>query len=182
MVIFPIYSSRLKLRPFQDQDLKIFKAYRSDPDIAEFQSWSPFSQEDADRFLQEQKTARFGAPGKWFQIAIARQETDSLLGDIGLRFHAQEPASVEIGFTLAKANQKNGFAIEALQSLLSVLFERCGVERVIAIADEKNLPSVSLLRKLGMKRESSKRVCFKGVLCEEVTFGLEKKDRLESGT
>ena len=177
MDIFPIYTSRLKLRPFQDQDQKIFEAYRSDPDITEFQSWAPFSHEDACRFLQELKTAQFGALGKWFQIAIAHKETDSLLGDIGLRFHEQNSTSAEIGFTLAKTNQKNGFAAEAIESLLSVLFERCEVEHVIAITDERNLSSLNLLRKIGMKYESSNQVYFKGALCNELTYTLNKKTR-----
>lgn len=169
---FPICSSRLKLRLFQDHDQEIFEAYRSDPDVAKFQSWSSFNHEDACRFIQRLKTTRFGTPGQWFQIAIAHKETNLLLGDIGVRF--QNLTSVEIGFTLAKTNQRKGFAVEAIELLLSVLFERCGVRRVVAITDERNLSSVNLLRKIGMKYESSNQVNFKDVLCNELTFGLDK--------
>lgn len=174
MSIFPIYSSRLKLRPFQDHDQEIFEAYRSDPDIAEFQSWSSFSHEDACRFMQRLKTTQFGTLGEWFQLAIAHKETNLLLGDIGVRF--QNSTSVEIGFTLEKSNQKKGFAIEAIELLLSVLFERCGVSRVIAITDERNLSSVNLLHKIGMKYESSNQVNFKGALRNELNFALNKQD------
>lgn len=174
MLIFPLHSSRLELRPFQDHDQEIFEAYRSDSDIAKFQSWSSFSHEDACQFIQKMKDAQFGALGKWFQIAIAHKESNLLLGDIGLRFHAQNPTSVEIGFTLAKANQKKGFAVEAVELLLSVLFERCGVRRAIATTDERNLSSINLLHKIGMKHESSNQVYFKGALCNELTFALSK--------
>jgi RimJ/RimL family protein N-acetyltransferase len=34
-------SERLMLRPFQEADIEPFAAYRSDPEIARYQSWEP---------------------------------------------------------------------------------------------------------------------------------------------
>ena len=43
-----IVTSRLLLRPFRAEDLGAFVAYRSQPDVARYQSWdSSFSMTDA---------------------------------------------------------------------------------------------------------------------------------------
>src|SRR6185436_6218384 len=95
--LFPIHSSRLTLRRFQAKDLLAFVAYRSDPEVARFQSWSSLNEAEARDFIREQQQAQFGVPGEWFQIAIAQQQTDALLGDIGVCIKGDDPTSAEIG-------------------------------------------------------------------------------------
>lgn len=34
-------TERLRLRPLQAEDLRVFVAYRSHPDVARYQSWEP---------------------------------------------------------------------------------------------------------------------------------------------
>jgi RimJ/RimL family protein N-acetyltransferase len=47
-----IVTARLSLRPFQVDDLEAFVAYRSDPEVARYQSWdSTYSMADAESFL-----------------------------------------------------------------------------------------------------------------------------------
>src|ERR671934_256011 len=65
-----ITTERLLLRPFQVDDLKAFVAYRSDPEVARYQSWdASYSIADAERFLASQRDVELGAPGAWVQLA-----------------------------------------------------------------------------------------------------------------
>jgi RimJ/RimL family protein N-acetyltransferase len=71
--------ARLTLRRFIETDLDLFLAYRHDPIVARFQSWSMLSEDEAIAFIREMSTAPIGIPGEWFQIAIALRQFDQLI-------------------------------------------------------------------------------------------------------
>jgi RimJ/RimL family protein N-acetyltransferase len=57
-------TERLRLRPFQVEDLEAFVAYRGDPEVARYQSWDrTYSMADAESFLSSQRELVFGQPG-----------------------------------------------------------------------------------------------------------------------
>src|SRR3954452_19677918 len=114
-----ILTERLGLRPFQADDLEVFVAYRSDPEVARYQSWDDtYSMADAESFLRSQRDLVFGEPGEWVQLAIVDRETDTVFGDCAVRVLTGQPATAEVGVTLAQANQGKGLAAEALTAVL----------------------------------------------------------------
>jgi RimJ/RimL family protein N-acetyltransferase len=150
-----IVTDRLSLRAFQVDDLEAFVAYRSDPDVARFQSWDcPYSVTAAESFLSSQRELVFGQPGEWLQLAIVDRETGTVCGDCAVRVVTDQPATAEIGVTLSVANQGRGLATEALTALVTELFEQRGIHRVFAEADDRNLPVRHLLERLGLRREA----------------------------
>lgn len=170
----PQFTKRLVLRRFIDLDLETFLAYRHDPQVARFQSWSVLSESQAKSFIREMQTARIGEPGEWFQIAIAHQQSNRLIGDIGLQVDAKKPTTVEIGYTLNRHDQGQGYATEAISSLINLLLQSKQINKIIAITDVRNEPSIRLLKRLGMKLSSSNEVEFKGEWCVEQTFELNQ--------
>lgn len=174
----PQQTERLTLRRFTETDLDRFLAYRHDPEVACFQSWSMLLENEAIAFINEMSTVPIGIPGEWFQIAIALQQSNLLIGDIGIQVSEHDTTTVEIGFTLHREEQGNGYAKEAIQALLWSLFEPGNITKVIGITDSRNHPSINLLTRLGMNLVSSEEVVFKNELCVEQTFELRKKDWL----
>ena len=174
----PQSTERLILRRFTDPDLNKFLSYRQDTQVARFQSWSMLSYSEAQSFISEMQIAVMGIPGEWFQIAIAHKESNLLLGDMGMQIYTKNPTIVEIGFTLGREEQGKGYAREAVQSLIYSLFELGNINKIVGITDMRNEPSVNLLRRLGMNLVRSDEVEFKGELCIEQTFELERKDWL----
>lgn len=170
----PQATNRLTLRRFIGTDLEQFLAYRQDADIARFQGWSMLSENEARAFIREMNLATMGVPGDWFQVAIAEKQSNMLVGDIGLCVLEQEPTTVELGFTLARAEQGQGYAQEAVHALIEVLFTQEQVSKIIGITDTRNKPSINLLTRLGMNLVRSDEVMFKNELCVEHTFELEK--------
>jgi RimJ/RimL family protein N-acetyltransferase len=149
-----IVTERLVLRPFETADLAGLVAYRSDPDVAAYQSWDPdYSTRDAERFLAQQLGLALGQPGEWVQLAIADREAGTLYGDCAARVDAVQAETAEIGITLARASQGNGIAAEALRALVTALFRDHGVHRVFAHADDRNEPVHRLLVRLGLRLE-----------------------------
>lgn len=174
----PQQTERLTLRRFIEADLDRFLAYRHDPVVARFQSWSMLSEDEAVAFIHEMSTTPIGIPGEWFQIAIALQSSNQLIGDIGIQVSEHDATTVEIGFTLHREEQGRGYAREAIQALLHSLFELENITKVTGITDSRNHPSINLLTRLGMNLASSEEVVFKHELCVEQTFELKKKDWL----
>ena len=175
---FPIVTNRLILRRLKDDDLPAFEAYRSDPEVARFQSWSSPEQEPI-AFIRQQQGAQFAAAGHWFQIAIALRDSNLLIGDIGVCVRAGEPKSAEIGFTLSREYQGRGLATEAVRRVMKLVFEHADVERIEAVTDTRNIPSIRLLGRLGMHVEKAERTFFKGEPCDESTFVISRREWLD---
>ena len=173
-----LLSPRLILRRFRDSDLVPFCGYRSDPRVARYQDWESWSEEDGRQFLERQMTLHPDVPGTWFQMAIERVGTGALIGDLGLHTLADRPAQAEIGFTLAREHQGEGYATEAVDCLLDYVFGKLEKHRVIAITDTRNTPSVRLLERVGMRREGHfvENTRFKGGWGDEYQYAMLERE------
>ena len=169
-----IETPRLVLRHFAERDLAAFTAYRNDPEIARFQSWSGIADAEARAFVAEQAANQPGIPGCWFQFAIARREGDALIGDCALRLDEAQPRIAEIGYTLSRASQGCGYAGEALGAMLDWAFATLALRRVRALTDTRNAPSIALLERLGFQREAHLRqdAWHKGEWCDEYLYAV----------
>ena len=176
--LLPQVTQRLVLRRFIDLDLDLFLAYRQDPQVARFQSWSIPSRDEARSFISEMHRAAIGIPSEWFQIAIAHKHSNLLIGDLGIQVDTEDQTTVEIGFTLSRQEQGKGYAREAVSSLINSLFEMKSITKIIAVADIRNEPSLRLLHYLGMRLAYSRKVEFKGEWCAEQVFELDQKSWL----
>ncbi|WP_240688020.1 GNAT family N-acetyltransferase [Pseudalkalibacillus hwajinpoensis] len=171
-------SSRLRLRPFHALDLDNFVRYRANPNVARYQSWENFTREQGMKFIEEMLQASFNNPGEYYQIAIELKDTNELIGDCVMHPLTDDPAQVEIGFTLEPRYQGNGYAIEAINCFVDYLFTALKKHRVIAITDVRNKPSVKLLERLGMRREGHflKNIWFKGEWGSEYLYAILREE------
>lgn len=71
-----------------------------------------------------------------------------------MRVVTDQPATAEVGVTLATSSHGKGLATEALGAVLAMLFERHGMHRVLAEADDRNVPVQRLLERLGFRCEA----------------------------
>ena len=150
-----IVTERLLLRPLQQDDVPAFAAYRSDPEIARYQSWSTsYSAADGERLVAAQQGVAFGEPGPWVQIAALDRATGELCGDCAVRVATDQPGTAEVGVTFAPATQGRGLATEALGAVIGRLFEQHDIHRVYAEADDRNVAVHRLLERLGLRCEA----------------------------
>lgn len=161
--MLPIRTDRLVLRRFTVDDRARFLSYRRHADVARFQSWGEsFSEEEADRFLDEMTTAPEWRLGHWFQVAVERTSDGLLLGDVAF-WPDHDGGTVEIGYSLHPDAQGHGYASEAVAALVRALRDR-GVATVVAGCDPDNASSIRLLERLGF--------AFDGVVEGERTYSL----------
>jgi RimJ/RimL family protein N-acetyltransferase len=175
-----LLTDRLVLRRFYAGDAARFAAYRSEPDVARYQSWeAPYPVERAEAFIGWLAGRHPDEPGEWYQVAIAeRAAPEVLVGDCGFRARVEDPAVVDIGFTLSPAAQGRGLATEAIGELLRYLFEDRVKHKVCADCDTRNDGSWRLLERLGFEREGTLRQSYREgpQWADEYLYGLLAQD------
>jgi RimJ/RimL family protein N-acetyltransferase len=173
-----IESRRLILRRFNDADLEPFLAYLNDPQVALYQSWESYTEQQAREVIEKQKTLSPGLPGQWFTFALELKETKALVGHVALKM--LEDNQAEIGFTLAREFHGKGLAFEAAARVLDYVFTNLKLHRVIAITDCENERSFSLLARLGMRREGHfiRNIWFKGKWGSEYSYAILRDEWL----
>ena len=165
----------MTLRRLAASDLRAFQAYRGDPDVGRYQGWLPMTDAEAGVFLEHMAAAEPFVPGAWFQFGIADRNSSVLIGDIGVCV-APDGEHAEIGFTLQAASQGRGLGFEAVRAVVDLLLDRVKVPRVVAITDARNLPSIRLLERVGMRRVETASTSFRGEPCIEHRFAISRHD------
>ena len=170
---------RLLLRPFEEKDIEPFSRYRSDPEVAKYQGWQvPYSLEQAARFVQDMKSGTPGLPGQWYQFALELKASGEMIGDCAFKRLAEDARQAEIGFTLARSFQGQGYAHEAVARLLDYLFGDLMLHRVRANIDPLNAASQRLLERLGMRLEGQllESLWYKGYWADEAWYAILRRE------
>lgn len=146
----------LVIAPLAADDIPAFVAYRRDPDVARYQSWSPeFSDADGLQLLGSQ-VRDFPAAGEWMQFAV-RSSSGELLGDVAVHVFDDQPDTYELGATVSPAAQGRGVARAALGATIDHLVGERGAHRVILTLDERNAPMRRVCAALGLRHEGTAR-------------------------
>lgn len=154
---YPILTERLSIEPLAMIDLDTFVAYRQDPDIARFQGWETnYAKNQAIDLIESQAGSMLPEKGEWLQLAIHRLGSREHVGDLAIQSVEDEDSTFELGFTIAKPYQGQGFATEAASRLISYLISEAGAKKFIATTDSRNTASIKVLSALGFKQNSSK--------------------------
>lgn len=149
----PARGARVCLRRFRAGDAVPLLAYRSDPQVARFQSWAPMGPDQAAAFVADMaRITPLLRPGHWAQIALADPASDALLGDIGV-FLRDDGQEAELGITLARAAQGQGRAEEAVALATALIFAETAAQSILGIADIRNHASLRLLARAGFVAE-----------------------------
>jgi RimJ/RimL family protein N-acetyltransferase len=165
---------RLTARTLVPTDVEAFVAYRSDPDVARYQSWAQYSWEEGRDLIEEMQGLRPGIPGQWYQFALEETTGGVLVGDLAAKVHPHEHGEMEVGFTLSPAHQGKGYGTEAVSGLVAYAFGTLGMHRVIAVTDALNAPAAALLTRVGLRKEAHFRenIFFKGAWSSEFVFAI----------
>ncbi len=173
-----IFTERLVLRDFTRADLSAFAAYRNNPEVARYQSWTDYDLARAEQFFQVQQALAFGELDSWYQIAIADKDSGALVGDCVVHFVEADYRQLEIGFTLALEHQRKGYGFEAISALLAFIFGELNTHRVTALTDVLNRGCVGLLERLGFRQEAHfvENCWFKGAWGSEYLYALLNRE------
>jgi RimJ/RimL family protein N-acetyltransferase len=171
-------TERLLLRMLEPPDAAVFYEYRSNPAVSKYQSWKPKSVSEIESFIRNQRIPQPNTVDFWVQLAICLRETGILIGDCGMHFPQRDSPQVEIGFTIAPAHQRRGYALEAVRAIIGYLFHDLKKHRVYASVDPRNAGSISLLEQLPMRKEAHfrKSIFFEGEWVDDIVYAVLEKE------
>lgn len=172
---FPIRTARLLLRPFAEGDFGALFAMQSREDVTRFLPWTARSEAEVLEILERLKLMTgIHETSESLRLAGVLPDSGAVVGDFSLWRRSAAHRQGELGFVTHPDHQRRGYATEAAAELLRLGFEEAGLHRIIASADARNVASVSVMRRLGMRREAHFREneLSKGEWTDEVVYAM----------
>ena len=173
-----IQTTRLNIRHLKLSDLTDFHIYRSNPEVTKYQGFDVMTIEQAKQFINDNSTKQFGNAGEWVQYGIENIESRQLIGDCAIKLDQYDTRIAEIGITISNFEQKKGFAKEVLLGILTFLFDKKEIHRVVEIVDAENIASINLSKSTGFKKEGHfiENIFFKGKWGSEFQYAMLKRE------
>jgi RimJ/RimL family protein N-acetyltransferase len=169
-----IDGGRFWLRPFGAEDAAAVYSYASEDEFLRYLPIAtPYALESARDFLAKQ-----GALDRRINPSWAIDIGGVACGGVNIRFFAENRVG-EIGYGVARRLWGQGLATEAARLVIGLSFERFSeLIRVRAKADARNIASIRVMEKLGMRREGLLRLdrLHRGELTDEVIYGVLRSE------
>jgi len=166
-------SARLDLRPLGPADTDAVFAMRADPVVQRYGSHPPWTQrQQAVDYIE--RNLRVMAAGTDAQFAIVRRTDAAVVGTCTLYQLDAQCRLAQVGYALRRSDWGQGYAVEAVTTLLDWGFETLDLNRVEADIDPRNLPSLRTLERLAFTREGHlrERWIVGGEISDSLIYGL----------
>jgi len=145
-------TERLCLRQWCESDRAPFADMNKDPEVMTFLG-PPLSRQASDTAIDRQlELMEAGEPAFW---AVERLSDKVFMGCIGVKrvtFKAAFTPCYEIGWRLDRSYWGQGYATEGANAALDIAFKRWDMLEIYSFTVVDNLPSQSVMQKIGMAR------------------------------
>lgn len=152
----PIFTERLVLRPYADDDLEQLHAVLYS-DVEAMRLLGGPRDLAGTRFALERSMTQQDITGFSFWPVIER-ESGLLVGEAGLFPLSPDGPDVALGYAFGARWWNRGYATEASRAVIGEAFGPLGLDRLVAITREANLGSRHVLDKLGFRLEGVRHV------------------------
>ena len=151
----PIITPRMTLRRYESGDLSALHAMFGREDVCRYLPWAPMDLDQARAKIEQRlQQFRIDADGQAVVLAAIEAETGRHVGEFMLRLTNAESRQGEIGWSLHPDAHGRGLATEGARSMLRLGFEELGLHRITAGCDPRNVASLRVMERLGMRREA----------------------------
>jgi RimJ/RimL family protein N-acetyltransferase len=151
-------TARLHLRPLELADEDDVLVYQSDPEIVRYIPWPERTREQVRAGIVAFKDrTRMERSGDALVLAMVEKRSGTVIGQMNVGITSREDAQGEFGYVVARAFGRRGFATEASAAVLDYAFDVLDLHRVTAQIDTRNVASVGVVTKLGLRREAEFR-------------------------
>lgn len=143
---------RCVVREFAMEDLDALFDLYAKPGMTDFvEPLYSYEEEAAYEEAYIKHRYRYYGYGMWL---VFDKESGKLIGRAGLENRDYpEGTAIELGYMIAPEYQGKGYATEVCRAILTYAKEELEAESVNCLVDEKNVPSVRLVEKLGFTYE-----------------------------
>lgn len=172
---YPIQLERVVLRPFVESDFDAVLDMQSRPELVRYLMWDVMDREAVGSFLARRlRQTAIDGDDTALVLAATIPPADRVIGEFMLRLSSARHRQGEIGWSLHPDAQGHGYATEAARELLRMGFEELGLHRIVADADPRNVGSLRIMERLGMRHEALYREAFflKGEWVDETHYAI----------
>lgn len=150
-------TERLILRRYVPEDAEaMFRNWVNDPEVTRFLTWQPHGSIDLTRKISLSDISKYEALSH-YQWAVVLKSLNEPIGGINVIKIDETCKCFEMAYRIGKAWWHQGFASEALSSVIKFLFEQVGANRITAAYDTRNPNSGAVMRKCGLSYEGTLR-------------------------
>jgi len=169
-------TERLKLRKLTDELYELILTTKSDQEIMDLLCIAP-----KDLEKEKQKAVRgFGMFNKSMLLfQLIEKESNNVIGWCGYHTWFTQHHRAELGYMLYTDEVKQkGYMKEALKPIIGYGFNNMGLNRIEALIEPKNLPSLKLIKHFNFKEEGLLKNHYlkNGVYEDSMYFGLLAHD------
>lgn len=141
-------TDRLTLREFVPEDAEPLFRLNSDPEVLRYTGDRPFPDvSDALRYIESYDHYERHGFGRW---AVLSRDDGKFIGFCGLQ-RDPESGAVDLAFRFFRRVWASGYATEASLACMQAGFRNFELNEIIGKALRENLPSISVLQKVGMR-------------------------------
>lgn len=173
-----IETERLILRPFQIEDAEdMFNNWASDPEVTRYLTWPVHSSVEVTRTLLTDWVSHY-TDGGYFNWVMELKETGKAIGNISVVKLNENTEAADMGYCMSRAYWGQGLMPEALEAVMTYLFDVVGLNRIAACHDVNNPKSGRVMDKAGMKHEGILRAAGKNNqgICDEAWYAKIRED------
>lgn len=148
MQAFDIKTTRLGLRLLQMNDLDLIATLHADPEVRKYYPGGTLTREQTEIRMEEliSYNAGLGLPN----FVMFDLQTGEFVGRCG--FGPLESGEIEVGYLIQQKLWNQGYASEALRSLLDWAKKNINTEYVIALTPNEHVASQRVMQKCGMSQ------------------------------
>lgn len=148
-----VETPRLQLRELVPDDAEfVFRLVNEPSFLANIGDKGVKNLDDARHFILEGPWTRQQKPG-YGQFLIELKEDRTPIGVCGLLYR-EALGMTDVGLALLPEFWKRGYAFEAASAVMEYGRSKLGLDRIVGLTSQENLPSIKVLEKLGMTFET----------------------------
>jgi len=148
---------RLILREYTLDDWPAVNAYTSDPRVVQYMSFGPTTPDQTREHLHGSIAAAAEQPRCLYELAVVLRGEQRLIGTATLDVDRRERRHAYFSYLLHSQYWGQGYATEAMRTLIDFGFTQLHLNRVADTCDTRNRASARVMEKLGMRREGHLR-------------------------
>lgn len=150
-------TQRFFMREVKESDWNDVHSYASQEIVSQYQPWGPNTEKDTKEFVKQVIESSKHQPREQFVFALIFKENKKLIGAGEISVRDAVNRIGEIGYVVNPDYWGKGIATEVAKALLTFGFTELHLHRIYATCDPRNIGSLKVLEKAGMKLEGRMR-------------------------
>ena len=175
-----IETERLVLRRFELSDAPaMFANWASDDEVTKYLTWPTHTDVSVTERILGEWVPQYEKNDYYNWAIVLKEHGPQPIGNINVCHWREDGKAPEIGYCMGRRWWHRGIMSEALGAVIDFLFNRVGVERIVARHDVNNPHSGGVMRKCGMTFEGVQEKSHQnnqGVI-DTANYTIERGDR-----